>query len=74
MLDELEAAVERSKDRVVNGEVVPGEPINPQLFDKIMKFLKDNGVNAPAASERIDTLAQKLSELDLDDEAQRLRH
>lgn len=72
--DELEAARERSKDRMVNGELVPGEPINPQLLDKIMKFLKDNGVNAPASSARVDGLAAELTALDLDEEAFNLKH
>lgn len=72
--DELEAARERSKDRMVNGELVPGEPINPQLLDKIMKFLKDNGVNAPASSARVDGLAAELAAIDLDEEAFNLKH
>ena len=71
--DELLAAQARSKDRVVNGETVHGEPINPQLLDKIMKFLKDNGVNAPKASKRIDSLATELQSLDLDEEAMNIR-
>lgn len=74
MLEELKAAHGKSKDRVVNGETVEGVPINPQLLDKIMKFLKDNGINAPAKSERVDRLAVELDALDLDEEALRLSH
>jgi hypothetical protein len=48
-------------------------PINPQLIDKALKFLKDNGVDAPAKSQRVDTLASQLNDLDLDDEAVNLR-
>ena len=43
------------------------EPLNPQLIDKALKFLKDNGVDAPQKSERVDSLAATLADLDLDD-------
>lgn len=66
--DELERAC-TAKDE--EGNPVP---INPQLLDKVLKFLKDNGVNAPASSERIDSLASQLTELNLDDEAISMRH
>lgn len=49
-------------------------PLNPQLIDKALKFLKDNGIDAPAKSERVDTLAAQLGDLDLDDTAMELRH
>lgn len=48
-------------------------PLNPQLIDKALKALKDNGVDAPARSPRVDALAARLGELDLDDEAVALR-
>jgi hypothetical protein len=44
-------------------------PVNPQLLDKVMKFLIANGVSAPKASPKIDRLAQTLTDLDLDAEA-----
>src|SRR3546814_13085183 len=44
-------------------------PINPQLLDKAMKFLKDNGVDAPKGNQKVDDLAAKLADLDLDTEA-----
>lgn len=47
-------------------------PINPQLIDKAMKFLKDNGIDAPKSSPKIDELAGVLTDLDLDQEALRL--
>lgn len=47
--------------------------INPQLIDKARAFLKDNGVDAPAKSARVDNLAHQLADLDLDDEAVRVR-
>lgn len=74
LADELAAAMERSRDRVVDGKTVPGEPINPQLLDKVMKFLGMNGVAAPEKSPRVDRLASTLADLDLDAEAQRGAH
>lgn len=47
-------------------------PINPQLLDKAMKFLKDNGIDAPRSNKKQDALAGVLGQLDLDDEACRL--
>jgi hypothetical protein len=45
-------------------------PINPQLLDKAMKFLKDNGIDAPKSSPKVDSLANQLAALDIDlDEA-----
>lgn len=60
--DELERAIRRA-------EANPGDPdcaINPQLLDKVMKFLASNGVSAPASSPRVDRLAVALDELDID--------
>lgn len=67
--DELEAAIARSKPRIVDGTEKPGDPISPQLLDKVMKFLKDNGVDAPAKSARVSDLASTLGSLDLDEVA-----
>lgn len=44
-------------------------PINPQLLDKAMKFLKDNGIDAPKSSPKVDSLAAQLADLDLDEVA-----
>lgn len=44
-------------------------PINPQLLDKAMKFLKDNGIDAPKSSPKVDSLANALADLNLDDAA-----
>jgi hypothetical protein len=50
-------------------------PINPQLLDKAMKFLKDNGIDAPAANKKVDLLADQLSKLNVDvDQEAALRH
>lgn len=56
--------------RVKNPEYAP---LNPQLIDKARAFLKDNGVDAPAKSERVDRLADELASLDLDDVALEVR-
>jgi hypothetical protein len=47
-------------------------PLNPQLLDKALKFLKDNGIDAPKGNKKVDDLAMTLADLDLDDEAMRL--
>lgn len=61
--EELEAAMEAAR-RTENPI-----PINPQLLDKVMKFLIANGVSAPKSSPKIDALARTLEDLDLDAEA-----
>lgn len=79
--EELVRAMERARQPKTiegqDGQPVKNpdyEPLNPQLIDKALKALKDNGVDAPASSPRVDNLAQKLGELDLDDTALSLRH
>jgi len=41
-------------------------PLNPQLLDKVLKFLKDNGIDSPAKNAAINGLAMVLDDLDLD--------
>jgi len=62
-------------ERAANAKDEDGNPvpINPQLFDKAMKFLKDNGMDAAKSSPKVDALAGVLTDLDLDQEAA-LRH
>lgn len=58
--------------RAMNAKDEDGNPIpiNPQLLDKAMKFLKDNGIDAPKSSPKVDSLANQLAALDIDlDEA-----
>ena len=52
----------------------PAEPyeVPPQFLDKVLKFLAQNGINAAKAAPKVDALASKLADLDLDDEAVRL--
>ena len=66
LLDELIAARKRAEP---DADGNPGDPISPQLLDKIMKFLKDNGIDAPASNKPVNDLAQTLGALDLEDEA-----
>ena len=67
LISELRAARKRAEKKPDGS---PGEPISPQLLDKVMKFLKDNGVDAPAKlNVRITSLAKELQDLDLDAEA-----
>ncbi|RVU03497.1 hypothetical protein EOE18_15350 [Novosphingobium umbonatum] len=63
LTDELKRAME-----AVDSDGVP-VPINPQLLDKVMKFLAQNGVDAPKSAPRVDTLAAQLAEVNLDDVA-----
>lgn len=49
-------------------------PMNPQLIDKALKFLKDNSITAPLGNRPVNDLASQLADLDLDDEAVSLRH
>ncbi len=43
--------------------------IPPQFLDKVLKFLAQNGINAPRATPKVDALALELANLDLDAEA-----
>lgn len=51
-------------------------PINPQLLDKVMKFLKDNDVTAPLSNKPLNDLSETLAGLDVDleEEVAALRH
>lgn len=42
---------------------------SPQMVAQAIKFLKDNGIDAPAKLGRMTGLAQALADLDLDDVA-----
>ena len=69
LVDELDRAIARAR-------AAPEDPdcaINPQLLDKVMKFLAQNGVSAPRSTPKVDALAAQLADLDLDGEANQLR-
>lgn len=63
--DELTAALELAKDP----DPEKRRPVNPQLIDKVLKFLKDNGIDTPAKSARVTNLAEQLAAVDLEQEA-----
>ena len=48
-------------------------PIPASLILAAMKFLKDNGIDAPAKSPRLSGLASELANIDLEEAAQRLQ-
>jgi hypothetical protein len=62
--DELERALASARDPE------NPTPINPQLLDKVMKFLAQNGVDAPKGSPKVDALADTLAALDVDLDAE----
>jgi ABC-type transporter MlaC component len=70
LLDEIRAAV-AATDK--DGNPIP---VNPQLFDKALKMLKDNAITAPASNKQVNDLADQLMALDVDTEeaAQTVRH
>lgn len=68
LADELRRGIARAEAEPDN----PQMAVNPQLIDKVLKFLTQNGVNAPVSAPRVDALAAQLADLDLDDHA--LKH
>lgn len=55
----------------IRAEMNPNDPsfaISPQLISQALKFLKDNGVSAPAGAKAVEDLKAQLLDLDLDDE------
>jgi hypothetical protein len=55
----------------IRAEMNPNDPsfaISPQLISQALKFLKDNGVSAPAGSKVVENLAAQLADIDLDAE------
>lgn len=63
----------RAHLRMLDATKDSNEPysIPPQFLDKVLKFLAQNGVNAPASTPRVDALAMELRDLDLDELASR---
>lgn len=54
---------EGNEERVPNPDYIP---LNPQLLDKALKFLKDNGIDSPEKSKAIHDLSVALDDLNLD--------
>lgn len=50
-------------------KALDGDDISPQMIAQALKYLRDNGIDAPATSERFDGLMKALEDLDLDDAA-----
>lgn len=63
-LDGLHAAVATVLTDALKG--TGDKAPSPQMLAQAIKFLKDNGVDAPAKSERISNLEAALDDLDLD--------
>lgn len=67
-LGELHGLVATTFAAEIEGYRKRGEPIPPSLLAAALKFLKDNGIDAPARSNKaVDQLATELEELDFDD-------
>jgi hypothetical protein len=65
IMDELDRAIARA-------EAHPDDPdyaVSPQLIAQAARFLAANGVSAPATAPKMENLAGKLGELDIDMEA-----
>jgi hypothetical protein len=66
-LDGLHAAVATVLTEALKGK---GENApSPQMLAQAIKFLKDNGIDAPAKSERLTGLAAALRDIDLEEVA-----
>jgi hypothetical protein len=73
LTEELRRNLERSRlprTICVEGRSVPNpdyEPLSPKTAAVAAKFLKDNGIDSPATSPRINALADQLGNLDFDE-------
>ncbi len=68
-LADWEASKGRPEDKPKAPPAFVPYTIPPQFLDKVLKFLAQNGINAPATSPKVDALARRLADLDLDVEA-----
>ena len=79
LLDSLHGLVAGAlKDELVRAMSAKDEdgnpvPINPQLIDKALKFLKDNAITAPLGNKPVSDLSAALADLDLEDTAINMR-
>lgn len=65
LMDELDRAIARAAAAPDDA----GAAISPQLLDKIMKFLAQNGIDSPALAEKIDKHIARVSlPIELDDD------
>lgn len=76
LLDALHGLVAGAlKDELVRAKSAVDEdgnpvPINPQLIDKALKFLKDNNITGPIGNKPLGDLAGELAGLDIDVDAE----
>lgn len=68
LLDQLHGFLAGSLLEELRSYKEKDEPIPPALYGQVIKFLKDNGINAPAGKgvNPIDTLAQELADTELE--------
>lgn len=76
MTDELSRALHRARQPRMVSKVEGGKPVevsnpdyaplSPQLLAQVIKFLKDNGIDAPAKAGRVSGLAAALADIDLE--------
>lgn len=69
-LDALHAKVAE----VLTDALKDKEKATPAMISQALKFLKDNHVDAPAKSKRLQDLTSALDDLDTDEAAIELRH
>lgn len=74
--EELRRSLDRARKpktlRDEDGKLIPNpefEPLSPKLLGVIRAFLKDNGIDAPAASPRFNDLVDQLRDLPIDEMA-----
>jgi hypothetical protein len=66
-LDGLHGLLAETLSDALKKAKAAGEAPSPQLLAQVIKFLKDNGIDAPAKSARISGLAAELADIDLDE-------
>jgi len=69
ILDGLHGLLAESLKEQLENYKNSDEPIPPQLLAQCIKFLKDNGIDAPGREHtRVSTLADELDDINFDDE------
>lgn len=64
-LDELHRLVGETLLSELSRYITSGESIPPQFFSQVLKFLKDNGIDAPSRAVKLrDRLADSMPDFD----------
>ncbi|MDR7070609.1 hypothetical protein J2X02_003474 [Pseudoxanthomonas japonensis] len=64
-LDDLHRLVGETLLSELTRYTATGEPIPPQLFSQVLKYLKDNGIDAPSRAVKLrDRLAETMPDFD----------